>query len=278
MFVKKVICGVLMASILFSASAMPKAEAGFGGFLGSVISSIATSQAKYQQEHYVHSWARSADLQIGNVYKGELPSEAYRQKFSVKGTSYLKTVENKNFINPGGKHIFKTGFSGDLEYITAAFNNGASYYLETKGKKKVVEKVLEIDGFRYEKNKRINSEPDKSGHQEFGIHEYSYLYGDSVMYLTDKKNGVKLPERCNLVKLFGKDYIAEMYKYGGSDKIEHWFFFDTDTKELKFMAFNFYDDEHELKLSRLRDVLEFSTEIPDMSVFEIPKKYRKADK
>lgn len=44
------------------------------------------------------------------------------------------------------------------------------------------------------------------------------------------------------------------------------------------MAFNFYDDEHELKLSRLRDVLEFSTEIPDMSVFEIPKKYRKADK
>ena len=69
-----------------------------------------------------------------------------------------------------------------------------------------------------------------------------------------------------------------MYKYGGSDKIEHWFFFDTDTKELKFMAFNFYDDEHELKLSRLRDVLEFSTEIPDMSVFEIPKKYQKANK
>lgn len=141
-----------------------------------------------------------------------------------------------------------------------------------------MEKVLEIDGFRYEKNKRINSEPDKSGHQKFGIHEYSYLYGDSVMYLTDKKNGVKLPERCNLVKLFGKDYIAEMYKYGGSDKIEHWFFFDTDTKELKFMAFNFYDDEHELKLSRLRDVLEFSTEISDMSVFEIPKKYQKANK
>ena len=87
MFVKKMICGVLTASMLFSASAMPKAEAGFGGFLGSVISSIATSQAKYQQEHYVYSWARSADLQIGNVYKGELPSEAYRQKFSVNGTS-----------------------------------------------------------------------------------------------------------------------------------------------------------------------------------------------
>ena len=51
-----------------------------------------------------------------------------------------------------------------------------------------------------------------------------------------------------------------------------------NTKELKMMAFNFYNDEHELKLSRLRNVIAFSTEIPDMSVFEIPKKYQKANK
>ena len=76
MFVKKMICGVLTASILFSASAMPKAEAGFGGFLGSVFSSIATSQAKFHQEHYLYSCAPSAELQKVNVYMGELPSDA----------------------------------------------------------------------------------------------------------------------------------------------------------------------------------------------------------
>ena len=278
MFVKKMICGVLTASMLFSASAMPKAEAGFGGFLGSVISSIATSQAKYQQEHYVHSWARSADLQIGNGYKGELPSEAYRQKFSVKGTSYLYTIENKDFVNPGGTHVFSYPVKNELEHVTAAFNNGASYYLETKGKKKVLQKTLEIDGFKYEKNKRVNDVADDSGHEEFGINEYSYLYKDSLPYVKDKEMGRKLPVRCNLVKLLGKEYIAEVYKYGGSDKIEHWYFFDVNTKELKMMAFNFYNDEHELKLSRLRNVIAFSTEIPDMSVFEIPKKYQKANK
>ena len=76
------------------------------------------------------------------------------------------------------------------------------------------------------------------------------------------------------MQLLGKEYIAEAYKYGGSDTIEYWYFFDVNTKELKMMGFNFYDDSHKLQLSKLRDVIEFSTEIPNMTVFEIPKKYQ----
>ena len=125
-----------------------------------------------------------------------------------------------------------------------------------------------------EKNKRVNNIADNSGHEKFGINEFSYLYGDSLPYLSDKNKGRNLPQHCNLVKMLGKDYIAEMYRYGGSEQVEYWYFFDIKTKELKMMAFSFYDDEHELKLSQLRDVLVFSTEIPDMSVFDIPKKYQ----
>ena len=273
---KKIMCGALAACMLVSVGVTPKAEAGFGW--GGIIGSIISSTAKHQQDNYVYSWARSADLQIGNVYQGELPSEVYRQKFSVKGTSYLYTIENKDFVNPGGTHIFSYQFRNELEHVTAAFNNGASYYLQTKGKKKVITKTLEIDGFKYEKNKRVNDVADDSGHEEFGINEYSYLYKDSLPYVKDKEAGRKAALRCNLVKLLGKEYIAEVYKYGGSDKIEYWYFFDVNTKELKMMAFNFYNEDHELKLSRLRDVIEFSTEIPDMSVFEIPKKYQEVKK
>lgn len=273
---KKMICGALAACMLVSVGVTPKAEAGFGW--GGIIGSIISSTAKHQQDNYVYSWARSADLQIGNVYQGELPSEAYRQKFSVKGTSYLYMIENKNFVNPGGTHIFSYPVKNELEHVTAAFNNGASYYLETKGKKKVLKKTLEIDGFKYEKNKRVNDVADDSGHKQFGIDEYSYLYKDSTPYIQGQKKGIKNPQRCNLVKLLGKEYIAEVYKYYGSDEIEYWYFFDMNTKELKMMAFNFYNDDHELKLSQLRDVIAFSIEIPDMSVFEIPKKYQEVKK
>lgn len=262
---KKTVCGLLAAGLIFSCSAVPKAEA-FG--LGSIIGAIAGSMGSSVEEV---SWTTRCGLQWGNPYIGELPSEAYRQKFSVKGTSYLETRENIT----NGNYGFGYRVPKNMETIVAAFNNGASYRLEKEGKK-VTYKTLEIDGYTYEKDKRKNKVADDSGHRDFGIDDFYYLYGDSKAYLHDKKLGIKLPYKCAYVKVLGTKYIAEVYKFG--EHFELYYLFDADDKQLMKMGYEYFDDNHKLKMSRLRDVVVFSTEIPDMSVFEIPKKYQQEAK
>lgn len=257
---KKQICCLLTLGLVFSFSVTPKVEA-FG--LSSIISAVA-SGASF---HHVSSWAEDVKLQMGNIYTGELPSEAYRKEFSVKGTSYLEAVEVGDPMMP---KMFRDKYN---EHIIAAFNNGASYYLKTQGKKKVLEKTLEIDGFTYEKNKRVNNVADDSGYSQSGIQELNYLYGDSSAYLVDKHDGKKMPFKANYVKMLKSEFIAEVYKFGG-EEIEYWYFFNRDDKKLAFMGFNFYDKNHKLKLSKLRQVIVFSKNIPNMSVFDIPKKYQ----
>ena len=159
---KKMLCGILAASMLVSIGVTPKAEA--GGILGSLLSTFGG-----YQYYDSYAWTTSGNLKIGHIYKGELPSEAYRQKFSVKGTSYLHTIENRGELSEHMRRV-NNNFN-DLEYITAAYNNGASYYLETKGPKKVIKKTLEIDGFKYEKNKRVNNIADDSGRKEHSCNQ-----------------------------------------------------------------------------------------------------------
>lgn len=257
---KKQFCAVLALGMVLNLGDLPRTEA-FG--LSSIVSAVASGASV----NHVSSWAEDVKLQMGNLYTGELPSEAYRKEFSVKGMSYLEAIEVGNPMMP---KMFRDKYN---EHIIAAFNNGASYYLKTQGKIKVLEKTLKIDGFTYEKNKRINNVADDSGYSQSGIQEFNYLYGDSSAYLVDKHDGKKMPFRANYVKMLNSEFIAEMYKFGG-DEIEYWYFFNKDNKKLAFAGFNFYDKNHKLKLSKLRQVNVFTKNIPDMRVFDIPKKYQ----
>lgn len=264
---KKVFLGLLMVGLLFMNLVYFSIAHAFS--VNNMLNTLVSNKVvNINSTEYVQSWAEDAELRIGNIYSGELPSNHYRDKFSVKGTSYLETVQTRN------DSYDKAFVDYNYEHVTAAFYNGASYYLNLEGKNKIVKKTLKIDGYTYEKGKRVNDVPNSNWRSTAGISEYYFLYGDSSIYLVSKKLDEKMPYRANYVKLLNKELIAEVYR-PISDKIEYWYFFDRDTKKLAYMGYNYYDDSGKLKWSMLRKVKVFSTVIPDMSIFDVPKKYRK---